>query len=62
MQAGSWKRIEDLCQVALDLAPEKPAAFLAQACADRCTVAVRLLAGECSRVGGAGAEPSFLVW
>jgi serine/threonine protein kinase len=34
MQANRWKRVEDLCQAALELAPEKRAAFLAQACAD----------------------------
>ena len=34
MQAERWKRIEDLCQAALELAPEQRAAFLARACAD----------------------------
>jgi len=34
MQAERWKRIEDLCQAALELAPEKRAVFLARACAD----------------------------
>jgi hypothetical protein len=32
MQAERWKQIQDLCQAALELAPEKRAAFLAQAC------------------------------
>jgi serine/threonine protein kinase/Tol biopolymer transport system component len=34
MQAERWKQIEDLCHAALELAPEKRAAFLAQACPD----------------------------
>jgi hypothetical protein len=34
MRAERWKRIEDLCQAALELAPEQRAAFLARACAD----------------------------
>ena len=34
MQAERWKQIEDLCQAALSQAPEKRAAFLAQACPD----------------------------
>src|SRR5271157_1869675 len=34
MEAERWKRIEDLCHAALELAPEKRAAFLAQACPD----------------------------
>lgn len=33
MQAERWKRIEELCQAALELPPDKRAAFLAQACA-----------------------------
>jgi Tol biopolymer transport system component len=34
MQAERWKQIEDLCHAALELTPEKRAAFLAQACPD----------------------------
>jgi DNA-directed RNA polymerase specialized sigma24 family protein len=34
MQAERWKQIEELYQAALAVAPEKCAAFLAQACPD----------------------------
>jgi serine/threonine protein kinase/Tol biopolymer transport system component len=34
MQSERWKQIEDLCHAALDLMPEKRAAFLAQSCPD----------------------------
>ena len=34
MQAERWKQIEDLCQAALELTPDKRAAFLEQACPD----------------------------
>jgi eukaryotic-like serine/threonine-protein kinase len=34
MQAERWQQIEDLCQAVLSQAPEKRAAFLAQACPD----------------------------
>ena len=34
MEAERWRRIEELCQAALEQPPEKRAALLAQACAD----------------------------
>src|SRR5450755_1158074 len=34
VEAERWKQIENLCQAALDQAPEKRAAFLEQACPD----------------------------
>src|ERR1035438_3136144 len=34
MEAERWKRIEALCQAALEQPPEKRAAFLAQVCTD----------------------------
>jgi hypothetical protein len=34
MQAERWKRIETLCQAALEQPPEKRAVFLMQACSD----------------------------
>jgi serine/threonine-protein kinase len=49
MQAERWKQIEDLCQAALELAPEKRAAFLAQACSDDAQ-----LRGEVQPLSGCG--------